>query len=414
MSDPSTPGAVVVGGSITGLSSVRALATHGVPVAVVATSAHDVAPYSRWTSETHRLPAFQDDPASVLALLEQQRERWRGRIVLTNHDEVASLLAQHREHLERWYRILTPPWETTRQVLQKDLTHAAAHAVGVDVPHAYGDATAETAARDDLAYPVVVKPIESRPFVVRLGVKLLVARDRAELVRHVAAVQAAGLRAQIVDLVPGPDDLFHSYTAYLDRHGEPVAELCMRKLRKSPPFFGVVRVAEVAHVPALREPTLALLRHVGWHGMASVEYKLDPRDGKHRLMEINGRSFLIQGLAWRAGVNYPLLAWREAVLGERVAARFNGWPGVWIHVLDDLYYGLFHRAVENVRLTEYLAPYRRPKTYAVWSPADPRPFLAQGYHALRQAAAASLDGAARATLRSHVQAMPVARIGRRP
>lgn len=413
MSGSTIPGAVVVGGSITGLSSVRSLATHGVPVAVVATSARDLAPHSRWASETHRLPAFHDDPASALELLEQQRERWRGRVVLTNHDEVASLLAQHREHLERWYRIVIPPWETTRQVLQKDLTNAAARAVGVAIPHAYGDATAETVARSDVAYPVVVKPVESRPFVVRFGVKLLVARDRAELTRHVAAVQAAGLRAQIVDLVPGPDDLFHSYTVYLDRDGEPVAELCMRKLRKSPPFFGVVRVAEVAHVPALREPTIALLRHIGWRGMASVEFKLDPRDGCHRLMEVNGRSFLIQGLAWRAGVNYPLLAWREAVLGEKVAARFNGWRGVWIHVLDDLYYGLFHRAVENASWRQYLAPYRRPKTFAVWSAADPRPFLAQGYHALSQAAAASLDGAARATLRGHVQAMPAAQIDRR-
>ena len=293
-------------------------------------------------------------------------------------------------------------------MLQKDLTYAAARAVGIDTPHAYGEATPETAARDDIAFPVVVKPIESRPFVAHFGVKLLVACDRDELRRHVRDVQDAGLRAQILDLVPGPDELFHSYTVYIDRHGEPAAELCMRKLRKSPPFFGVVRVAEVANVSALREPTIALLRHIGWRGMASVEFKLDPRDGRYRLMEVNGRSFLIQGLAWRAGVNYPLLAWREFVLGESVSARFNGWNGVWIHVLDDIYFGLFHRRIERSSLRQYLAPYRRPKTFAVWSASDPGPFLMQCHHALRQAAAASLDGDARATLRSHVQRMPVA------
>jgi predicted ATP-grasp superfamily ATP-dependent carboligase len=320
---------------------------------------------------------------------------------------VAILLAQNRERLERWYRIVTPPWDTTRHVIHKDLTYAAAREVGVDTPRAYGEATLETAARADVVFPVVVKPVESRPFVVRFGVKLFVARDRAELRRHVGDVQAAGLRAQIIDLVPGPDELFYSYTVYIDRRGEPVAELCMRKLRKSPPFFGVVRVAEVATRSELREPTIALLRRIGWRGMASVEYKLDPRDQRYRLMEINGRSFLIQGLAWRAGVNYPLLGWRESVLGENVAARYNGWKGVWVHLLDDLYYALFHRAVEGVAIREYLAPYRRPQIHAVWSPTDPRPFLMQGYNALRQAAAASLDAGVRATLRSHVQGIPV-------
>ena len=414
MSVGAARGVVVLGGSITGLSTLRALAPHGIPVAVVATHPGDVAPYSRWARENHCLLGFESEPESVLEFLEGKSREWQGRLLLTNHDEVATVLSRNRERLERWYRIVTPTWETTRQVMQKDLTHAAARGVGVDVPHAYGDASPEVASRADVRFPVVVKPVESRSFVARFGVKLLVARDRAELRLRVRDVQASGLRAQVVDMVPGRDDLCFSYTVYIDRHGEPSAELCLRKLRKSPPFFGVVRVAEVADVEGLREPTLALLRHIGWRGMASVEYKLDPRDGRHRLMEINGRSFLIQGLAHRAGVNYPLLAWREAVLGERAGMRFNGWNGVWIHGLDDVYYGAFHRAVERSSLGEYLAPYRRPKTYAVWSASDPKPFLAQVRHAIGRAARAAVDGDVRATLRKSVQGMPVGVPGREP
>ncbi len=92
--------------------------------------------------------------------------------------------------------------------------------------------------------------------------------------------------------------------------------------------------------------------------------------------------------------------------GESVRATSNLWPGVWIHLLDDVYYGLFHRAVEHARLRAYLETYRRPKTYAVWSARDPKPFVIQAYHALRQAAAAARDRDARTELRSHVQSMP--------
>jgi len=395
----------VIGGSITGLSTVRALASHGIPVAVVVTNPNDIAHHSRWVYEYHMILEFITQPESLLDLLEQHSQRWNRWVVLANSDEAVTVLSRNREHLERWYRVIAPPWEVISNLLRKDLTYNKARVLGIDTPHSYGNATLEVAAHTDIAFPVVVKPVESRPFVLRFGVKLFVAHNRTELLRCIQELQSLGLRAQIFDLVPGPDDLFYNYSVYIDRYGEPVAELTMRKLRKSPPFFGVCRVAETARVTHLRKPTLELLRYIGWRGMANAEYKLDPRDGRYRLMDINGRCFLMQGLAWRAGVNYPLLAWRESVLNENVSASPNGWNGVWIHLLDDLYYGTFFRNVEHLSLQQYIAPYRRPKTYAVWSANDPKPFLMQCYQAIRKAASAAVSPHNRAILRSHVQGM---------
>lgn len=401
-SNNSVYGAVVVGGYITGLSTVRALARHGIPVAVILTSPDDIAHYSRWTSEYHRLFAFSTQPESLLELLEQQSQRWNGWVILTGYDEVVTLLCRHRERLERWYRIVTPPWEVTRHLLQKDSTYKIAHELGIDIARVYGNATPGTAARADMVFPVVVKPVESRPFVLHFGKKLFVARTRTELLRCIQDLQVSGLQAQILDLVPGPDSLSYTYTVYIDRRGEPVAELPTRKLRQSPPFFGVTRLAETTHRAELREPTIDLLRHIGWRGMAEAEYKLDPRDGRYRLMEINGRCFLPLGLARRAGVNYPLLAWRESVLGEKVSACPNGWEGVWVHLLDEVYYSMFFRRLERLSLREYLAPYRRPKTYAVWSASDPKPFLVQCSQALRRMSVAAVSPSDRAARRSRV------------
>ncbi len=147
---------------------------------------------------------------------------------------------------------------------------------------------------------MLVKPVESRPFFARFGVKLFVAHDQSELTRYVNELQVLGFKAQIMDFIPGPDSLFYNYTVYIDKSGNPAAELAMKKLRKSPPFFGVVRVGEVIKADKLREPTLELLRRVGWRGIASAEYKLDPRDESYRLIDVNCRPFLSQGLALRA------------------------------------------------------------------------------------------------------------------
>ncbi len=254
------------------------------------------------------------------------------------------------------------------------------------MPRCYGRATPANALKKDICFPVVVKQVASHVLAEYFGRKLLVAKTRNELSESIRIVQAAGLEARIYDLVPGLHTSFYNYSVYMDPSGEPVAEVGMRKLRKSPPLFGVMRAGERAHFPELREPTVALLRALNWRGMANVEYKLDPRDGRYRLMEVNGRCFLMMGLASRLGVNHALLSWQEKGLKQRnLAASLNDWNGVWIHLLADVYYGLFCQGIEKLGFDSYLLSYRRPKTFAVWSARDPAPFAMQWAKTARRA-----------------------------
>lgn len=398
----SQPGAVVIGGETTGLIALRALAEAGVRVALVVTAERDFARHSRWARDCHRVPPIAERPEELLGLLERQAERWRGWALLPMSDVALELLSRHREALARRYAVAAPEHAVARRLLSKDLTYAAAQEVGVDLPAIHGPADAETAGRADLVFPLLVKPFDSARFRDRFGQKVFVAHGRAELQDAVARLQGAGLAGQIQELVPGLDDEFYNYSVFIDRRGEPVAELGMHKLRKSPPHFGVCRAAEAAELPELGRATLALLRHIGWRGMANAEFKRDPRDGRFRLMEVNGRGFLMQGLAWRAGVNYPLLAYRDAVFGKAGTAAWNGWDGVWIDLLSDLYYAAFYRRVEGIGLGAYFASYRRRKAFAVWSLADPGPFLARSLGGLWKTVWLALSRRERARLRSGV------------
>ena len=397
-------GAVVVGGLITGLSTARALGSHGIPVAAIVPTREDLSHYSRFVQECHVVD-FCSQPEALLDVLHARAGPWRDRVLLPTGDEALGVLSRNRERLEPSYRVATPPWHVTRTLLHKDLTYDVARRVGVDLPRVYGPATLEIARTADISFPALVKPVESRPFVRRFGVKLFVARDRPELLGHVRTVGSSGIRAEIVDLIPGREgEVF--YTVYIDRTRSVRAVSGARKVRKSPPFFGVSRVTEMARLDALREPTIELLRAIGHHGIASTEYKLDPRDGRYRLMEINGRLFTHQALYRRAGVNYPLLAWREAALGDAGDVTCNGWEGVWINLLDDIYYGTFFRRLEGLTVREYVDAYRRPKVEAVRSAADPRPFFAHIRQAARKAMAAAASRQARAALARRVQRMP--------
>jgi predicted ATP-grasp superfamily ATP-dependent carboligase len=119
-----------------------------------------------------------------------------------------------------------------------------------------------------------------------------------------------------------------------------------------------------------------IARRMGLRGIVSAEFKRDPRDGRFRFLEINGRSMVYNGLLRRAGLDLAALAWCDH-MGKGRPAVGPDWRGVWIHLHPDL----LHSTLENRRgqmgFAEFLAPYRRPKVEAVWSSRDPRPFVAE-------------------------------------
>jgi predicted ATP-grasp superfamily ATP-dependent carboligase len=253
----------------------------------------------------------------------------------------------------------------------------AAESVGVPLPVCLGPATVALLAQP-LCFPVVVKPVAGTLFASRFGRKLFVAKNARELATCIARVEAAGIACDVYDLIPGTDDQIYAHTTYLDRQGRPSGGLTIRKLRQSPPGFGVARIAElVPDPPGLREATIELARRIGLCGIAEAEWKRDARDGSFRFIEINGRSVIFNALLRRGGLDLAAMAYGESVEGHIEEPHATGCPGVWINLHADLLYSLLGRSETWESWGQLVAPYRRPLLEAVWSARDAGPFLAQ-------------------------------------
>lgn len=368
----------MLGGYINGLGLVRALAANGIPTAVIRTQPFDIAHHSRHVCAHETALELAEHPELLVELLVRRADNWPGWALFPTNDETLAVLARHQDQLGSKYRIIAPTWEAACHLLDKNLMHKTAQAVGMDVPHYYGLAEATTAARPELRFPVVVKPVSGHRFFARFGCKLFVAHDRGELTRCVGRIRDANVPCSVFDFIPGADDRIYVYCVYMDDRGNPSAGLTVRKLRQSPPLFGVARVAEVVEGhAALREASIELLRRIGFRGMAMVEFKLDPRDGTFWFIEVNGRSVVYNALLRRAGLDLAALAWSDYMGGRLETARPNGWPGVWVNLHADVLYSAFYRHYDRIGFRDFIAPYRRPKIEAVWSARDPFPFLAQ-------------------------------------
>jgi predicted ATP-grasp superfamily ATP-dependent carboligase len=111
--------------------------------------------------------------------------------------------------------------------------------------------------------------------------------------------------------------------------GDPIALFAHRRIREKPPSGGVSVLRESIELPKeMTDHAVRLLKKVGWHGVAMVEFKVERGTGIPNLMEINGRFWGSLQLAIDAGLNFPNLLYRLSTRQSLVASRSTYKTGV--------------------------------------------------------------------------------------
>jgi len=311
----SLPPAIVLGGEANALSIGRSLARYGVSVYAIndPSSPTRFSRHIRWIP----MPAHSTPDDWRRFLLEPPSERLRGAVLLAASDAALEFVATYRSELAPLYRIDISDTKAQLCMLDKLCTYQAAVAAGVPTPRFWSVASEAdvTAVRDELVYPLIVKPRHSHIFEARFGRKFFMAGTFDETVNAVAVAHEGGTSVVLMEMIPGADDQLCSFYTYLDEHGRPMFEFTKRIIRRYPVNMGSATYHVTDHIPELREPALALLRHVGLQGVANVEFKLDARDGTLRLIECNARFTASNELLARAGFDLAVWVYRR-ILGD--------------------------------------------------------------------------------------------------
>lgn len=386
-------GVVVLGGYVNALGVVRSLAARGWTVAVITSQPFDIAHHSRHVVAHISAPWLDREPDRLLELLLKQRHRWQGWVLLPTHDGALGGLSRHRPTLSRYFRVAAPSWDVAHRVLDKQLMGEAGLAAGLSLPQDFGLASPQCWERTDLLFPLLVKPVHGHLFFSRFHRKLFLVRNRQQLREAVDLVRAAGLTCQLQEWIQGPDDQIYCHCLHVDRNGSASPGLTVRKRRQSPSGFGVARVATLTPTPPeLAEATLHLARHLGWHGPVIAEFKVDPRDGSFRFIEVNGRLVLYNTLLERGGLSLPALVVADQLGLPPPAVVPVPWDGHWIHLHADLFHSLLELRRGSISLVDMIAPYRRSWMEAVWQADDPLPFLLQWSRTIGEIGGALLQG----------------------
>jgi predicted ATP-grasp superfamily ATP-dependent carboligase len=147
--------------------------------------------------------------------------------------------------------------------------------------------------------------------------------------------------------------------------------------RQHPPEFGrAATFVESLDLPEVEEPTLRFLQAINYYGLAEVEYKLDPSDGKFKLLDVNVRTWGFHSLGAAAGVDFCYLLYADQV-GEPVTPC-HGRPGVgWIRMVTDFPTSLSGIVGGRLTVGNYWKSLKTFETESVFSREDILPSLAE-------------------------------------
>jgi predicted ATP-grasp superfamily ATP-dependent carboligase len=309
------PPAILLGANVvTAISVIRSLGRKGVPVHLLCYEGATPS-YSKHARRIPLDPALPQQEAWRRYLLGPETEGLRGAVLLACNDDGIELLLDHRDELgERYLLDLSEP-AAQRAMLDKLATYRAAQEAGVATPR-FWPAAGEDEVRahaSEYEYPLMVKPLYAHRFKQAMDGKYLIVHDLEELLAAVRRVHEQGVEVLLLEVIPGPDDLLRSYFTYLDERGEPLFHFTKRVIRRYPEHegFGCYHITDWD--PDVRDAALRLVRHVGLKGVANVEFKRDPRDGRLKLMECNARFVASNGLVVASGYDLGLLVYSRLV-----------------------------------------------------------------------------------------------------
>ncbi len=372
-------GALVLSGDwdYSGLGIVRSLGGRGIPVWVL-TDVPSLAAASRYAQRTLLWPAQAEDQRVDYLLDLAAHHRLEGWAIFPTSDGAAALVARHHARLADRFQLTTPPWDVLRWAYDKRPTYALAAAAGVDYPWTCSPASRQEVARLECSFPAILKPA-LKPSLNRFTrAKAWRVDDRQSLLaRYDEACELISPNLILVqDLIPGQGEAQFSYAA-LCQDGQPIASVVARRARQYPLDFGWTSTfVETVDRPEVEEAARRLLAAMQYTGIAEVEFKRDPRDGRYKLLDVNARAWAWHTLARRAGVDFPYLMWRQ-ISGETVPP-VRARSGVrWVLMPVDLAAAVGEIWRRHLSPRAYLHSLRAPLESASFSVEDPLPGLVQ-------------------------------------
>jgi D-aspartate ligase len=303
------PLACVVGA----IDLVRALGVAGIYSAVVAAPG-DFARFSRYARVRIDAAGASREPDLLIErLVRFGSEQPSPPVLYYDGDFKLLALSRAREELSDLFRVVLPDATLVEDLVDKARFAKLVARLDLPVPPTFRVSPNGDPPASDLRFPLVIKPLtrQNEAWAPLASAKAIEVVDAAALETVLRSLGDAGVDVLLQELIPGPETLVESYHAYVDANGEIAGEFTGRKIRTYPESYGYSTALEITYEHDVIEAGREILDRLELRGVAKLDFKRHPDDGRLYLLEVNPRFNLWHYPGAKAGINIPELVYRD-------------------------------------------------------------------------------------------------------
>ena len=291
------------------LAAVRSLGRRGFYLTVGEKTRFATALFSKYCSRRVIYPSPASKPDEFLDWLLKEVKSNSYDMLLPTEFETLEIILKNKKEIEPYTRVPFVDYNLISKVNDKAWLIRYAEKNGYLCPKTYFVEALNEFRHESMEYPLVIKPRKSS------GSRGLVYVNRpSEFLTAFQKVHSRYPFPLVQEYIPNGGA--YGVGALFNLNSEPRAAFVYKRLREYPVSGGPSTLRESVKNDEIRDIAISLLKSLNWVGVAMVEFRVDARDGKAKLMEINPRFWGSLQLAILSGMDFPYLLYKMAVDGD--------------------------------------------------------------------------------------------------
>lgn len=369
--------AVVLSTHTMGYGVIRSLGIMGVPITAVYYNKSDIGYLSKYVKNSVKSPHPEKNEAEFIELLLNIGKKKQRPILIPANDETIVPIAKYKSALEKYFVVACTNYETMIKFVSKENTYRIAEENNIPLPKTFKPLSLEhlKAISEQISFPCLVKPSQSHLYYNMFKRKMLFVKDFNEMQMEYKNVIKNRLECVIQEYIPGDECAGINFNSY--RHADSyMINFTARKIRYSEGGIGIPTcVISSDNIPEVTEQSIKLLSALSYRGYSCIEYKFDMRDGKYKLMEMNGRHNRSTLLSLLCGINFPWIEYTDLIFNEKIKEHEYEKGLYWIDFLKDLE-SLPKRLVkDHYSVIKFFNPYFNKNIFSDISLLDLKPTI---------------------------------------
>ena len=292
ISNTQTP-VLIVNCKIGGLGVLRSLGSKGVPIYILHEDPLQEALKSKYCRQIFIKKFDENNQRDYLEYLLWIGSQIKTRaILIPTSDELSVFVSDHDGELSSHFMFTRNEPNLVKQLISKQGMYQLALEHGIPTPTTLfpnNFAEVEEFAKQ-VKFPVMLKGIYGKRLEMKNKPKMMIVHSKEELFANYKWLEDPDSpNLMIQEYIPGGDDQVYIFNGYFDENSECLAAFTGFKVRQYPIHKGAASLGECTWIEDVSNQTKNFMKKIGYKGILDIGYRLDPRDGHYKVLDVNPR-----------------------------------------------------------------------------------------------------------------------------